>query len=239
VDLHRLSLFLQDEVRRARVLAALSLLRDARDAALDLGVDVGEFAVEAQQLFAAGLSRTDLLWMVGKGYAAPLPGAPGGGACPLAPSLHAGLERPECSRFVLTAAGLNAWVAWQGKAARDGTAHPGRPPDVLPRWAGDLRELSWKGVVVKRFRGPAMNQETLVAAFEEEGWPRRMDDPLPPAAEIDPKARLRDTIKALNRNQLRPLLRFRGDGTGRAVQWATVPGPESPLAEEDGKAGEG
>jgi hypothetical protein len=65
--------------------------------------------------------------------------------------------------------------------------------------------LSWKGVLVKRFRGPAANQEALVAAFAEEGWPPRIDDPLPPAAEMDPKTRLRDTIKALSRNQLHPL----------------------------------
>jgi hypothetical protein len=228
MDLHHPpSLFLQDEVRRARALTALSLLRDALDAARDLQVDEGEFAVEGQQLLAAGLSRTDVLWLVGKGYAAQFPGAPGGGACPHDAHLHPGLVVVECSRFVLTAAGLDAWTAWHEEAVPEIVACQAGPPAVVPRWAADLRELSWKGAVVKRFRGPAANQEALVAAFEEEGWPLRIDDPLPPAAEMDPKARLRDTIKALNRHQLRPLLRFRGDGTGRAVQWAPVmrPGP--------------
>lgn len=73
--------------------------------------------------------------------------------------------------------------------------------------------------IVKWFRTPAPNQRAVLAAFEEEGWPERINDPLVPAPEIAIKERLGDTIRSLNRNQLEPLIRFRGDGTGKGVLW--------------------
>ena len=62
----------------------------------------------------------------------------------------------------------------------------------------------------------------ILAAFEEEGWPSRIDDPLPPQPEQDSKRRLSDTIKCLNRKQASPLIHFRGDGTGEGVVWDTI-----------------
>jgi hypothetical protein len=88
---------------------------------------------------------------------------------------------------------------------------------IRPFWDSNRRELRLGSQVVKRFKWPAMNQELIVLAFEEEGWPRRIDDPLPLDPNIDPKRRLHDTIKCLNRHQLIPLIKFRGDGTGQGV----------------------
>jgi hypothetical protein len=82
-------------------------------------------------------------------------------------------------------------------------------------------------VVVKQFKVPAANQERILAAFEEDGWPIRIDDPLPPAVEQDPKRRLHDTINSLNRNQKRPLIRFIGDGSGQGIRWQLVCTPEA------------
>jgi hypothetical protein len=59
-------------------------------------------------------------------------------------------------------------------------------------------------------------------ALEEEGWPPRIDDPLPMVAELDAKQRLHDTIKNLNRHQHRRCLRFFGDGTGQGVCWEWI-----------------
>ena len=78
------------------------------------------------------------------------------------------------------------------------------------------------GKLVKHFKWPALNQETILAAFEEEGWPPRIDDPLPPLPEQDPKRRLHDTIKCINRNQKHHLIHFHGDGTGEGVIWEFV-----------------
>ena len=78
------------------------------------------------------------------------------------------------------------------------------------------------GLVVKQFKLPAPNQETILAAFEEEDWPPRIDDPLPPKSNLAGKNRLHDTIKCLNRNHRKRLLRFNGDGTGEGVLWAAL-----------------
>ncbi len=75
---------------------------------------------------------------------------------------------------------------------------------------------------MKRYRVPARNQALILAAFQEEGWPLYIDDPLPPAGEQDPKHRLQATVKSLNRNQQTPLLRFHGNGNGQQIFWETV-----------------
>lgn len=90
---------------------------------------------------------------------------------------------------------------------------------TLPTWDPDLRKLQFGGLIVKRFKWPAANQEAVLCAFEEEGWPERIDDPLVPQPEQDSKRRLADTIKCLNRKQVRELIHFRGDGTGEGVVW--------------------
>ncbi len=77
--------------------------------------------------------------------------------------------------------------------------------------------------IVKQFNVPSPNQEAILAAFEEEGWPSAIDDPLPPQPEQDPKHRLRNTIQKLNANQKHPLLHFRGDGSGQRILWELMP----------------
>jgi hypothetical protein len=89
----------------------------------------------------------------------------------------------------------------------------------LPVWDQDRAELLFGGVVIKRFKVQAPNQEVILTAFQEEGWPARIDDPLPPHPDQDSKRRLHDTINSLNRNQKQPLLRFMGDGSGLGVRW--------------------
>ena len=63
----------------------------------------------------------------------------------------------------------------------------------------------------------------ILAAFEEEGWPPRIDDPLPPKPDQDPKRRLHDTINSLNRNQQHLLIQFFGDGSGQGIRWNLIP----------------
>ena len=56
-------------------------------------------------------------------------------------------------------------------------------------------------LLVKRFKVPAPNQEMILAAFEEESWPVRIDDPLPVHPCLAAKRRLHETITSLNRHQ--------------------------------------
>jgi hypothetical protein len=93
---------------------------------------------------------------------------------------------------------------------------------IKPVWDPSHRELRYNGKLVKRFRVPASNQIAILDAFQEDGWPEFIDDPIPPERGIDPKHRLNVTIKSLNRNQVDPLIRFHGNGNGLQVYWEAV-----------------
>ena len=82
--------------------------------------------------------------------------------------------------------------------------------------------------VVKQFRVPSPNQEAILDAFQEEGWPTFVDDPLSPVPGQSAKRRLRDTIKGLNANQAAAVIRFHGDGTGQRVTWNLLIGLAAP-----------
>ncbi len=92
-------------------------------------------------------------------------------------------------------------------------------PALCPHWDAALRVLYVGSRVIKRYRVPSPTQEAILVAFEEEGWPQRIDDPLPPQPGQDAKCRLHDAIKRLNRHHQHGLLRFFGDGTGEGVCW--------------------
>jgi hypothetical protein len=101
---------------------------------------------------------------------------------------------------------------------------PVAPPDttcprLVPTWDASRQELRVGNVVVKQFKVPAPNQEVILAAFEEEQWPPRIDDPLPPVPSLDSKRRLHETITSLNRNQKHSLISFHGDGSGQGIRW--------------------
>lgn len=103
----------------------------------------------------------------------------------------------------------------------------------IPQWDHQARILRVGGRIVKRFKRPSPNQEIVLMAFEEEGWPRRIDDPLSPNGEIDPKRRLHDTIKGLNRHQENQLLHFSGDGRGEGVCWVVLVAETLPTFTDD------
>ena len=107
-----------------------------------------------------------------------------------------------------------------------------------PKWDQQRRQLRVGPEIVKEFKLPSPNQEAILMAFEEEGWPPRIDDPLAPQPQLDPRRRLHDTIKALNRKQRNCLMRFMGDGSGEGIRWelcAHKSREESPsMASDDG-----
>jgi hypothetical protein len=206
----------------------LRLLGEAWLAARAEGLDVWQFAVEIDQLRALGLSHTDLRRLLHWGY------LEHGRENARAANRQRFFQRlgtlvlPERTCFVLAAKG--------GEMVSEIGSEKGVREDVVakeltaltcslsaaPRWDSGGRQLWWKDVLVKEFHCPAPNQELVMAALEEEGWPTRIDDPLPPTPEIDPKVRLHDTIKSLNRHHLQRVLRFCGDGSGRGIRWLPV-----------------
>jgi hypothetical protein len=81
------------------------------------------------------------------------------------------------------------------------------------------RTLTFMGHVVREYHRYAQFQELVLATFQAKGWPERIADPLPLNTGINPKRHLRQIISRLNLKQTTPLLRFHGDGSGRAACW--------------------
>lgn len=218
---------------------ALDHLRQAYLCAQDTGADLWDFALEIGRLFDAGLSISELRWLVAKrfvqhGQESSVYGGPhrlfrrGAGfffddatCVVLTPSGVAFIEQVLCQPGVSlppVAAGESALPEQACMALNrpNGIIHVG----IKPCWNPTRRELSLFGTVVKRFRVPAQNQELILSAFEEEGWPDHIDDPLPVSEDIDPPTRLHDAINRLNGRQVPRLLRFSGNGNGDGVCWA-------------------
>jgi hypothetical protein len=214
---------------------ALQLLLEAFDYAAQTSGDRWEFAVEIGKLWELGLSPNDVRWLVRGNVVDHAREVTVPGDCGREFRPTGDLTFTDASCVVLTASGAAAARRfWEGRAEA-----PGGPSSTAPRtsdesesaaapraphWDAAKRVLSFAGRVVKQFKWHAINQESVLAAFEEEGWPARIDDPLSPQPEQDAKRRLSDTIKCLNRKQKHRILHFRGDGTGEGVVWEVVEG---------------
>ena len=214
---------------------ALAILREAYAYARELGRSVWDFAVEIHVLRAADLTRSDLRWLVCRGvveHAAELT-RNGQDSRVFRPTGALTFTKRTCFVLAETAAGpapeSNGIGPMAGVRLQPGPADPSLPP--VPEWDKERQELRVGELVVKQFKVPAPNQEMILASFQEEGWPVRIDDPLPPHADQDSKRRLHDTIITLNRHQKNRLIRFSGDGSGEGVRWD----PYTPPAERNGR----
>jgi len=186
----------------------------ARQYAADLQCCKWEFSLSLQQLEDGELSDNDIRWLVGKHLVehARETTVSETDERSFEPTRSSVLRDNSC--FVLTNKGLKLLQDLEHPAER------GDSPRV--HWDATAHCLKVDGQTVKVFKLPSPNQERILSAFEEEGWPMRIDDPLPISHDIHPKRRLNDTIKGLNRNQRRTLIRFRGDGSGQGVIWEPV-----------------
>jgi hypothetical protein len=225
--------------------AALAHLWKAFAYADDLHVDLWEFALPLLHLVELGVDESDLRWLVLNGYAEH--GEEITAVRDKARRFRRGSNVAFTSEtcFVLTEAGarLPQDRHDEQNLAAPASLCPTIPFSLaasspssaeIPHWDPELRVLRFGGAVVKRFRQPSPNQEALLAAFEESGWPERIDDPLHPHGEPAPKQRLHFTIWRLNRHQEQNLIRFLGDGTGEGISWARV--TETGSAEDDSLA---
>lgn len=89
---------------------------------------------------------------------------------------------------------------------------------IVPFWDAMRRQLLVESRVVKWLRQPARMQELVLAAFQEDGWPPRIDDPLPVSKDVDRNARLRDVVRRLNVQSPKQIVFYR-DGTGQGICW--------------------
>lgn len=201
-----------------RMIPALELLVEAYHYAKQLSADRWDFAVESDQFIELGLRLNDFRWLVKMGIVVHQLEVTLSGENGRHFRSTGNMSFPEGTCFVITDFGIQFFKTHDPLA----TLGEGKVNET-PSWNPEFRELYLSGVLVKQFKWRAQNQELILNTFEEENWIRRIDDPLPPVAEIDSKRRLCDTIKCLNRKQINNLIRFRGDGTGEAILWEEIP----------------
>jgi hypothetical protein len=203
---------------------ALRHLHKAHEFALDVQLDIWQFAEPLRNLVAMGVPEPALRWLVVKGYAEH--------AHELTTFSEADRRfRPSPNvsfgpktRFVITEAGAEFMRDNQEEASASIVPFRTQAAVVapMPYWDARMRTLYFGDQIVKRYRQPAANQEKVLLAFEEGAWTHIIDDPLPFDPEACAEMRLRDTIRRLNSNQANRLVHFYGDGSGLRVAWETV-----------------
>lgn len=215
---------LEPLLSQAKFESAFSLLKDAAVYAEQTSGERWEFAVEIESLRAVGLSLNDLRWLVRMQYVQHAREVPQKETDGRRFRAWGDLSFAADTCFIPTekclaiAFSIGHNGSPQTREQRVSLGEKSRP-EPRPRWNSEVRELWIDQILVKRFKWQAYNQEMILAAFEEEGWPVVIDDPLPPLGEQDPKRRLHDTIRSLNRHQCTAMMRFHGNGTGEGVRW--------------------
>ena len=212
------------EASRSRQQAVLRRLQSAYLMATQLKRDPWDFAIEISEVRSADTS--DLRSLIYKGLIEHRPETTSQGSPRRTFQSETDVMLSNRSCFIITPQGIRTLVTWMSsRHESDGTqASVGvRDHQQTPVWDSNRRELRLGDRVVKLFRWPAQNQEALLNAFQAQGWPTMIADPLPEDPKICAKRRLHDTIKCLNRRRIQKLIKFRGDGTGRGVKLELMP----------------
>jgi hypothetical protein len=219
-----------------RIKAALATLLEAHEYVQDLGSSPWEFAVELSTLRRLRVSNSDLRWLVARGLVehAVEVTRTGDAARGFRQPPRPVFSKRAC--YVLTPAGMD--LAHELADPNDSSEEShARAPEMKPRltisaaepptpkWDRDRKELRVGSAVVKRFKLDANDQEAVLAAFEEEAWAVRIDNPLAPAGEKSSQRRLQEALESLNRTQKGPHFRFTEDGNGEGVRWEFWPAP--------------
>lgn len=209
-----------------RFKSAFAILVEAVEYAEQTNGNTWDFAIEIDRLRSLGISENDLRFLVRLelvDHASERTVSRGNGRQFVETGALSFTPR---TCFILTPTGITATAGFRRSDLSSRKSTTPRlttasktDKDDIPCWDSQRSTLSFQGTVVKHFKWQACNQARILAAFQEEAWPAKVDDPLTPTPSLDVKRRLCDTIKCLNRNQVNRLLRFRGDGTGQAVLW--------------------
>jgi hypothetical protein len=207
------------------LLAYMELLV-ARWAASDSRRDPRRHAVPLKCFRAKGIGEPVLLWMIYQAHVEHLRAVPRSARGRPKPQAVDSLRIGEASAFSLTEAGEafaerfldDVLVPAENGAFRAAWDLLFLGP-LPPHYDKEDRVFAWGRHVLKCFRQPSVNQELVLRAAQEQGWPVWFDDPLPRVSGTNPKTRLHDTTKDLNRRQAESLIHFKGDGSGRRIGW--------------------
>jgi len=205
--------------------SALVLLNDATSFARDTGRDAWDYCLRLEELLSAGLTVADCRWLADKKLvdARDLGQGRGrrGGNKPRKPTFT------RATHFVLTVAGA-AYAAELRSAngkprAKNvkGAAHRARGTEGMgnPRWDSRLLVLHVDEIAVKKFQAKARNQMAVMAAFEAQGWPRQIHNPLNSCSPARRAQALADAVHGLNRNLRAKVIRFHTAEKGASVRY--------------------
>jgi hypothetical protein len=203
-----------------KLVPGLESLLIASRCAADVAQTEWWFATEIRHLHRLGLSDTHLRWLIGRKLILHREEIPreellGYDPCDRLFRETSQYQFSDRSCFILTEPGRKfAEHLVEAELASSRMATVAATPSTcsVPTWNLQRKELWLSGCLIKRFRVHSPNQEGILEAFQEEGWPERIFDPLQPG-------RLPETIKSLNRHQRTRLIRFSGDGTGQGILW--------------------
>lgn len=131
--------------------------------------------------------------------------------------------REVCRNFRRQEMTIREWREETIREAREVESTGPKAIRTRPNWDADLGKL-WVGtLVVKAFTEAAENQRLVLAAFQEQEFRHRIDDPLsrkPGEPKRKRQRRRRDTIAGLNDDHIYPgVVYFRADGTGDGIVW--------------------
>lgn len=226
--------------------AALSVLYDAQVCAMDAEVAPWTFAVEVSELRELGIDNVWLRWLIVRGFVLHAREVASGEASERRFEREGHLQLTRTSCFILTPDGATfaKAVAEERLAVPllDVGPHPAHRtngttcssvanghttigPELScphPSWCAERKELSFIGRVIKTYVRPAPNQEAILMAFEEEGWPFHVDDPIVPKNGCNPRQRLRASVQGMNRQSDPPAIEFSCDGSGMGVCWRPI-----------------
>lgn len=212
--------------------SGLALLLDADDAAHAVGAAPWEFALELSVLVDAGLSVTQLRWLISKGFLEHgIERLPRGRA---KRSVHRvkWLKLTKKSCFVLSTSGIEYGRSicrrlHQGEHRSDdyesnGNGRGETTPGETPVWDRKTGRLTFRGQVVMEFLHSAPNLTAILDAFELARWCDRIDVPAALAKGSNLKSRRHNAINALNRKRIVKSLRFSTDDTGHGLRWVAL-----------------
>ncbi|MGZ0172961.1 MAG: hypothetical protein ACKVHE_25785 [Planctomycetales bacterium] len=130
--------------------------------------------------------------------------------------LKYGNAPPDCDSFRHLEVGVKRQLENQSdESVNSSTVAPHKPC-----WNSDRSELSYRGVMIRHVRPIAKQVRLLLDAFEEEGWPERLDSPIRSGG----KQKMREAVASLNRGLL--AIRFRADGSGEGILWEVHTPPD-------------
>jgi hypothetical protein len=208
-----------------RFQSALVLLNDATNFARDTGRDAWDYCLRLEELLSAGLTVADCRWLADKKLVEARDTARARGRGRGIRPLRATFSRS--TRFVLTAAGvafaadLCSPIGRPRAPTGNGNPHRDWASDAMggPRWDPRLLVLQVDDIAVKEFQAKARNQLVIVSAFDTQGWPRQIDNPLDSGGPAQRAQALADAVHGLNRNLRAKVIRFHTAEKGASVRY--------------------